>query len=309
MDVPPLRGARPPGAPVVTRRLPAPAPWHALPRRSMLAAAIAGGTAAGFAALGVFPAVRRARAEGYTIYSRCPSYADDHNCSPGCGPSTIYADACVTSGTLLGFHKDDGVTWTLRPNQCFTGGYDGWLWMYSGACGACACYVERRCHDGYRRTGSGWVKSICRWNTQCGCPGTVSWPTVRRGSTGVDVYAIQHLLTARGYATTADGIFGSGTEAKVKSFQQAAGLTVDGIVGRATWEALVITVDRGDQGGAVTAAQRELNSYGYQLALDGVFGPMTESTTQDFQRQNGLTVTGVVSTGTWRTLAGGGGAA
>ena len=50
----------------------------------------------------------------------------------------------------------DGTTWTLRPNQCFSGSYDGWLWRYEGACGSCACHVERRCHDGYRRTSAGW---------------------------------------------------------------------------------------------------------------------------------------------------------
>lgn len=305
--IPPLRGQRPAGAPPMKRRLPGAVSPPTMGRRPLLAAALGAGAAVGLTALGVFPAVRRARADGYTIYNRCPSYADGHNCSPGCGPSTIYGDACNTSGSLLGFHKDDGVNWTLRPNQCFSGGYDGWLWMHSGACGACACYVERRCHDGYRRTSSGWVNSICRWNTQCGCPSTVSWPTRRRGDTGVDVYTIQHLLTARGFATTADGIFGPNTEARVKEFEAANGLTVDGVVGASTWEPLVITVDRGDQGSAVRGAQRQLNAYGYQLAVDGIFGVLTEGSTFDFQRQNGLSVTGVVGSSTWRTLTGGGG--
>jgi hypothetical protein len=273
----------------------------------VLAAALAGGTALGFAALGMFPAVRRALADGYTIYDRCPSYAADHNCSPGCGPSTIYPDSCVVSGTNLGFHKADGVTWTLRPNQCFSGGYDGWLWLHNAACGACTCYVERRCHDGYRRTSSGWVKSICRWNTRCGCPATVSWPTVRRGAAGTDVYAIQHLVTQRGFPTTADGIFGPNTEARVMDFQRSAGLTADGVVGSATWARLVLTVSRGSGGQAVMAAQRLLNATGYKLVVDGAFGANTEAATADFQRQNGLTVTGSVASSTWRTLTGGGG--
>jgi len=114
-------------------------------RRGLLRAA----TALGFAALGVFPAARRAYADGYDIWDgECPSYAEDHDCSPGCGPSAIFGDACETSGPNLGFHKDDGITWTLRPNQCYSGTYDGWIWRYEGACGTCSCHVERRCHDG-----------------------------------------------------------------------------------------------------------------------------------------------------------------
>jgi hypothetical protein len=305
--IPPLRGARPDGAAVVKRRLPKATSWPTMRRRSVLAAAIAGGTAAGFAALGVFPAARRAYADGYSIYDRCPSYAVDQDCSPGCGPSTIYPDACEISGANLGFHRDDGTTWTLRPNQCFSGTYDGWLWMYSGACGVCTCYVERRCHDGYRRTSAGFVKSICRWNTRCGCPGTISWPTVRRGATGTDVYAIQHLLSHHGFATTADGIFGPNTETRVREFQTAVGLTASGAVEATTWERLVVSVASGARNQAVTAAQRLLNATGYKLTVDGIFGANTDAATRDFQRQNGITATGTVGPVTWRTLTGGGG--
>lgn len=36
----------------------------------------------------------------------------------------------------------------------------------------------------------------------------------------------------------ADGHFGSSTETAVKEFQRSRGLTADGKVGKATWEAL-----------------------------------------------------------------------
>lgn len=304
--VPTLRGPNPGTGPAPRRRpsrrtgTPGGGGW-ALSRRTLFGA----GTALGMAALSIFPAARQAWADGYTIYDSCPSYADDHNCSPGCGPSTIFADSCNTSGTYTGYHKTDGVTWTLRPNQCYAGTYDGWLWRYQGACGACACGVERRCHDGYRKTGSGWVKSICRWNTDCGCLGSVNWPTIRRGSTGPNVYTVQHLLTAQGYPTTADGIFGSGTEASVKEFQTAEGITSDGVVGPATWSVLVITVRSGDSGHAVRGLQRQLNRYGYALVVDGIFGPATDAAVRDFQLQNGLSVDGIAGQNTWRTLTGG----
>jgi hypothetical protein len=315
--VPPLRGSdldaratpgRPPptGRTVRAHASPGPRPW-APSRRTVLQAGAALGTAAGMAALGVFPAARRAYADGYDIFGSCPSYATDHDCSPGCGPSQIFADACVTSGVNTGFHKADGVTWTLRPNQCYASTYDGWLWRHQGACGSCACYVERRCHDGYRKTASGWVRSICRWNTDCGCPGQVSWPTVRRGQSGPNVYTVQHLLRVRGATLTADGVFGPITEAAVRDFQRASGLPVTGVVGPQTWPTLVVTVRRPDRGEAVRGAQRQLNKYAYGLVVDGIFGPATESAVRDFDRQSGLTVDGVVGSATWRALTGGAG--
>lgn len=301
--IPPLRGPMPAGATPVRRRTPRRLPGWSPSRRSVLQAT----TALGMAALGLFPAARRAIADGYTIYPRCPSYADDHNCSPGCGPSTIFADACETSGSNVGFHRNDGVNFTLRPNQCYASTYDGWLWRHDGACGACACYVERRCHDGYKRTSSGWVNSICRWNTQCGCLQTVSWRTVRRGDTGANVYTVQYLVTYHGFPTTIDGIFGPNTESSVRAFEQSRGLTVDGIVDASTWVPLVVTVRRGDSNQAVRGGQRQLNRYAYGLVVDGIFGPATEAAVRDFQLQNGLPVDGVIGVSTWRTLTGGGG--
>lgn len=304
--VPELRGPEPVAGTVVRRPAVSGvrevARW-AFSRRNLLRT----GTALGMAALSVFPAARRAYADGYDIYGACPSYASDHDCSPGCGPSTIFADSCAVSGTQTGFHKNDGSTWLLRPNQCYSGTYDGWLWRHQGACGACACSIERRCHDGYRRTSSGWVKSICRWTTECGCLSTVSWRTARRGDTGPNVRTVQHLLTYRGYPTTVDGIFGSATEARVKEFEAANGLNPDGVVDAATWRALVVTVRRGNSGHAVRGAQRQLNKHAYGLAVDGAFGTATEAAALDFQRHNGLTADGVVGENTWRTLVGSGG--
>ena len=66
-------------------------------------------------------------------------------------------------------------------------------------------------------------------------------PTLREGNMGESVRQMQVLLIAAGFPcgnAGADGIFGQATLAAVKSFQAAHGLTVDGIVGRATWAAL-----------------------------------------------------------------------
>ncbi len=66
-------------------------------------------------------------------------------------------------------------------------------------------------------------------------------PILQRGSTGPDVTRVQQRLLELGFDPNGiDGNFGPGTEAAVKAFQQAKGLTVDGKVGPITWEALGI---------------------------------------------------------------------
>ena len=64
--------------------------------------------------------------------------------------------------------------------------------------------------------------------------------TVREGAVNEAVRGVQTALTARGYNVSVDGNFGSGTKAAVVSFQNASGLTADGIVGPDTWAKLVI---------------------------------------------------------------------
>lgn len=56
------------------------------------------------------------------------------------------------------------------------------------------------------------------------------------GSKGSDVRLLQEKLRL-----TADGDFGPGTEAKVKAWQAANGLTADGIVGDVTWSKMFAT--------------------------------------------------------------------
>lgn len=52
-------------------------------------------------------------------------------------------------------------------------------------------------------------------------------------------WAVQALLNLNGYNVgTPDGLFGTGSETKLKQFQAAKGLTVDGICGANTWAKL-----------------------------------------------------------------------
>jgi 3D (Asp-Asp-Asp) domain-containing protein len=62
---------------------------------------------------------------------------------------------------------------------------------------------------------------------------------VSLGMTGTRVASVQNMLIGTGYlADGADGVFGSGTQAAVQRFQADHGLTVDGIVGTQTMNAL-----------------------------------------------------------------------
>lgn len=68
----------------------------------------------------------------------------------------------------------------------------------------------------------------------------ISMETQRKGSKGTQVKVLQWLLSLNGYNVgTVDGIFGSKTLAAVKAYQQAKGLSVDGVVGKNTWKTLL----------------------------------------------------------------------
>jgi len=69
-------------------------------------------------------------------------------------------------------------------------------------------------------------------------------PTLRRGSQGDEVADLQTILNARyGADLEVDGNFGKATEAAVKAFQKANGLTADGVVGAKTWKALGVKAE------------------------------------------------------------------
>lgn len=72
-------------------------------------------------------------------------------------------------------------------------------------------------------------------------------PTIQLGSTGAAVTTAQtdlnkwHTIAGTNAAVTVDGSYGALTEAAVKSFQGAKKLTMDGVVGPATWAILKTT--------------------------------------------------------------------
>ncbi|MGP1375524.1 MAG: peptidoglycan-binding domain-containing protein [Almyronema sp.] len=81
-------------------------------------------------------------------------------------------------------------------------------------------------------------------------------PTLRLNSEGEPVIELQALLKLLGYYTGAvNGVYGEETQTAVAQFQQAAELSVDGIVGPATWNRLLPSPPDLDSPPATSAAE------------------------------------------------------
>lgn len=148
-------------------------------------------------------------------------------------------------------------------------------------------------------TGPFWVQIKAVTQAQEGD----TWPTFKNGDSGPEVRAIQLLLTARGYNLGVDGIFGPITQSNVEDFQTDNNLTEDAIVGPETWQKLIIQAAQGKTGPEVRAIQNLLkNKFGYNIDVDGVFGPATANAVKNFQNSKGLTADGIVGPQTWLKL-------
>ena len=173
---------------------------------------------------------------------------------------------------------------------------------------------------------------------------TPSYPgtPLQVGSRGPNVVRIQVILNriAQNYPaipriSSVDGIFGPETENAVRAFQRIFGLTVDGVVGKATWYQLVrlyvgvnslaelesegqkfyavnwqfpSNLANGSRGESVRQLQfmlRVLSEYVNDIppvTEDGIFGQQTLNAVEAFQRFAGLTVDGIVGPATWSAL-------
>ena len=142
----------------------------------------------------------------------------------------------------------------------------------------------------------------------------LAWPMLRKGLANDQVRTAQYLLRQRGHQIVADNIFGPNTDAAVRAFQSAAHLTVDGIIGPRTWSALIVTVRRGSRGDAVRGVQVQgsIRHEPNPPAVDGIFGPATESYVRQFQQllgmrfpANHVAVDGIVGPVTWHGFVAG----
>lgn len=131
----------------------------------------------------------------------------------------------------------------------------------------------------------------------------LTWPRLASGASNPDVTTLQYLLDWGGFPVDKTGLFDASTNEAVRGFQRSRALTVDGIVGTNTWEAVLSTVDEGDDGFAVEAVQYLLSKrYGASLTVTGTMGPTTLAEVKAFQTSRCLSATGVVGRFTWNAL-------
>lgn len=137
---------------------------------------------------------------------------------------------------------------------------------------------------------------------------------------GEDVKALQLALNEAGVdAGSPDGIFGKNTQTAVKKYQKLKGLTVDGIVGKKTVEALGGTWKKEDtwsvsrnlkygcEGEDVKNLQNALTKCGYSCGksgADGDFGKNTQKAVTSYQAANNLVPDGIAGKKTIVSLGG-----
>jgi peptidoglycan hydrolase-like protein with peptidoglycan-binding domain len=158
---------------------------------------------------------------------------------------------------------------------------------------------------------------------------------LRMGDHGFDVRALQYYLDfiGRVYSSLgrvdADGAFGPVTDRALREFQRMNGLTVDGIAGRATHNALLTAYSElynpltpaqarpvypnyafspGDSGEKVRLLQTMLAALAQRipglnpLIPDGVYGPATANAVRAFQRYAQLPLSGDTGILTWNAI-------
>lgn len=164
---------------------------------------------------------------------------------------------------------------------------------------------------------------------------------LKLGAEGTDVTEVQALLKLLGYyEDVVDGRYAESTLIAVTRFQEAAGLSQDGILGLQTWAKLLPAAEtfpsaepkpaspaakpapkptepkaaepiplkypilrKGAKGDAVVRLQTRLLAIGLlQAPADGDFGAVTELALKAAQQKYNLESDGVVGEATWRAL-------
>ncbi len=152
---------------------------------------------------------------------------------------------------------------------------------------------------------------------------------VKEGDRGPEISALQQRLKELGFfKANVTGYFGSMTKDAIIQFQQAKGLTPDGVVGASTEASLgeqsksrsnlvressnlssqggkdssKRILQLGDRGSQVSALQESLAVAGFPSRTKGIFDWTTQEAVRQFQEAKGLTADGIVGPQTMALL-------
>lgn len=161
------------------------------------------------------------------------------------GSNTMYNRCCTDHGELKKGARTDGKA--LKPGTAVFV-WDGSTYSHVGLFIGDGTVIEAQGTKAGVTTTKLTASKWTYWGELQGVDydGTVSesassHPLIRRGNKGDAVIELQSKLAKLGYylgKCGVDGDFGKDTEKAVKEFQEDHKLTVDGVVGRDTWEAL-----------------------------------------------------------------------
>ena len=148
---------------------------------------------------------------------------------------------------------------------------------------------------------------------------STSGSVLKLNSQGTKVSQLQTDLKQLGYYyADITGNFGEKTEAAVKAFQKAKGLTADGVAGTKTLSAIASAISAaggsittrgsglrlGSSGDNVRNLQTDLTTLGYYYGdITGNFGSLTQQAVKKFQQSRGLTADGIAGTTTINAIA------
>jgi peptidoglycan hydrolase-like protein with peptidoglycan-binding domain len=262
-----------------------------------------------------------------------PAWLAEHGAgAPGTTPPV--ADAASFAAALLVENREFGRRHGVKQADRLKFAVSAYN---AGPQGALNGYVEG--DSDARTTGRDYARDVLerRAAIHAGLPGTGGGTGARAGdgilrvgSRGARVTKLKEDLAAwlaagapgewDTFGVRAGPLFGERLEQAVRRFQELNGLTVDGEVGPETLGVLSGSLpppapssghddlrldrprSRGSTGEKVRLIQAWLSLHGFQVAVDGGFGPATESAVARFQTARGLPPTGVVDEATYAGL-------
>ena len=144
-------------------------------------------------------------------------------------------------------------------------------------------------------------------------------PLLRRGDSGTEVTDVRERLARLGLMPTGglspDAEFDEDLEQAVRTFQQSRGIPVDGVVGPQTFRhleearwalgdrVLAFTAGHLIAGDDVLDLQQRLTRMGFDCGRpDGIFGPLTDASLREFQRNVGVESDGIFGFTTYWAL-------